>query len=48
MTKLVIGKPFNVKEMVGPVPNQNKINEVAKKLHEYELYLKEICEGGKK
>ena len=48
MTKLVIGKPFNVKEMVGPVMNQQKLNEVAKKLYEYELYLKEICEGGKK
>ena len=47
MTKLVIGKPFNVKEMVGPVMNQNKLNEVAKKLHEYELHLKEIYEGGK-
>ena len=48
MTKLVIGKPFNIKEMVGPVMNQQKLNEAAKKLYEYELYLKEICEGGKK
>ena len=48
MTRLVIGKPFDVKEKVGPVMNQNKLNEVAKELYEYELHLKEMCEAGKK
>ena len=45
MTRLVIGKPFNVKEMVGPTPSQDKLNQVAKQLHEYELHLKEMCES---
>ena len=48
MTRLVIGKPFDVKEKVGPVMNQNKLNEVANELYEYELHLKEMCEAGKK
>ena len=46
--KVVIGKPFNVKEMIGPVLNQEKLNQVAKELHEYELHLKELCEVKKK
>ena len=45
MTRLVIGKPFNVKEMVGPTPSQDKLNQVAKELHEYELHLQEMCES---
>ena len=45
MTRLVIGKPFDVKEMVGPTPSQDKLNEVAKKLHEYELHLQEMLES---
>ena len=44
MTRLVVGKPFDVKEKIGPVMSQTKINEVAKELYEYELYLEEICE----
>ena len=46
--RLAIGKPFNVKEMIGPVLNQEKVNEVAKQLYEYELHLKELCEVKKK
>lgn len=46
--KLVMGKPFNVKEMIGPTLNQDKLNQVAKELHDYELHLKEICEEKKK
>jgi len=45
MTRLVIGKPFNVKEMIGKTPTQEKMNQVAKQLHEYELHLKEMCES---
>ena len=45
MTRLVIGKPFDVKEKVGPTPSQDKLNQVAKELHEYELHLKEMCES---
>lgn len=44
MTKLVIGKPFDVKAKIGPVCSQEKINEVAKELFEYELKLQEMCE----
>ena len=44
MTRLVVGKPFDVKEKVGPVMSQAKLNEVAKELYEYELHLQEICE----
>ena len=47
MTRLVIGKPFDVKEKIGPVMNQAKLNEVANELYEYELHLQEICEGKK-
>ena len=47
-TRLVVGKPFDVKEKIGPVMNQNKLNEVAKELFEYELHLKEMCEAGRK
>ena len=46
--RLVVGKPFNVKEMIGPVINQVKINEVAEELRQYELHLKELCEVKKK
>ena len=48
MTRLVIGKPFDVKEKIGPVMNQAKLNEVANELYEYELHLQEMCEAGKK
>ena len=47
MTRLVIGKPFDVKEKIGPVMNQTKLNEVANELYEYELHLQEMCEGKK-
>ena len=46
--RIAIGKPFNVKEMIGPSLNQDKLNEVVNKLHDYELQLKEICEEKKK
>ena len=39
MTRLVIGKPFNVKEMVGPTPSQDKLNQVAKQLN----YISKRC-----
>ena len=42
-TRLVVGKPFNVKERIGPVMNQEKLNQVANELHEYELQLEKIC-----
>lgn len=38
-TRVAIGKPFNVKEFIGPVCSQNKINEASAKLHEYETFL---------
>ena len=44
MTRLVVGKPFDVKEMIGPTLNQEKLQEVAQQLFEYELYLKEMLE----
>lgn len=44
MTRIVIGKPFNVKEKIGPVLNQEKLNACAEELHQYELYLQELCE----
>ena len=47
MTRLVIGKPFDVKAKIGPVMNQTKLNEVANELYEYELHLREMCEGKK-
>lgn len=43
MTRIVIGKPFNVREKIGPTLNQEKLNEVANELHAYELQLKEMC-----
>ncbi|HHT67258.1 MAG TPA: 1-acyl-sn-glycerol-3-phosphate acyltransferase [Erysipelotrichaceae bacterium] len=43
MTKVVIGKPFYIKDLVGPILNLEKIKEAMKKLHEYELYLQELC-----
>ena len=48
MTRLVVGKPFNVREKIGPVLNQDKLNEVADELHAYELQLKEMCQRKKK
>ena len=48
MTRLVVGKPFNVREKIGPVLNQDKLNEVANELFEYELQLKEMCQRKKK
>ena len=47
MTRLVIGKPFDVKEKIGPRMTQDKLSEVAKELFEYELHLQEMCEGKK-
>ena len=44
MTRVVIGKPFNVKERIGPVLNQEKLKEAAKELYEYELELQKIGE----
>lgn len=46
--RVAIGKPFNVKEMIGPTLNQEKLNQVAKEIHDYELHLKELCEVKKK
>lgn len=47
-TRIVVGKPFDVKERIGPVLSQDKVNEVSKELHEYELYLQELSMEGKK
>ena len=47
MTRLVIGKPFNVKERIGPVLNQEKLNQVANELHDYELELEKMCKKPK-
>ena len=44
MTRVVYGKPFHVKDKIGPVLSQDKLNEVAKELHEYELHLQELYE----
>ena len=48
MTRLVIGKPINVKERIGPTINQEKIKELANELYEYELQLKALCGKEKK
>lgn len=42
MTRLVVGKPFNVKEKIGPTISQDKIQQVSQELYEYELELKEM------
>lgn len=42
MTRVAIGKPINVRELIGPVPNQAKINEVAQILCDYDTHLMEI------
>ena len=47
-TRLVVGKPFNVKEKIGPTLNQEKLNQVANELHAYELQLEEMCQKEKK
>ena len=47
-TRLVVGKPFDVKAKIGPVLSQEKMQEVAQELYEYELHLKEMCESRKK
>ena len=44
MTRVVYGKPFNVKDKIGPVLSQDKLNEVATELHEYELHLQQLYE----
>jgi 1-acyl-sn-glycerol-3-phosphate acyltransferase len=44
MTRIVIGKPFNVKEKIGPVLSQDKLNAVAEELRQYELHLQQLCE----
>lgn len=46
--RVAIGKPFNIKEMIGPTLNQEKLNQAAKEIHDYELHLKELCEVKKK
>ena len=48
MTRMVIGKPFDVKEKIGPALTQDKLNECAKELYEYELHLQELAEEVKK
>lgn len=48
MTRLVVGKPFDVKAKIGPVLSQEKLQEVAQELYNYELHLKEMCESRKK
>ena len=48
MTRVVIGKPFNVKEKIGPVLNQDKLNAVAEELRQYELHLQKLCEESMK
>ena len=45
--RIVFGKPFSVKEKIGPILNQEKVKEVAKELHDYELYLQSLCEEKK-
>ena len=42
MTRLVVGKPFNVKEKIGPTLTQEKLQAVSQELYEYELKLKEM------
>ena len=42
-TRMVVGKPFNVKEKIGPVLNQEKLNAVCEELRLYELELERIC-----
>ena len=44
MTRVVFGKPFHIKDKIGPVLSQDKLNEVAKELHEYELHLQQLYE----
>ena len=48
MTRVVIGKPFNVKEKIGPVLSQDKLNAAAEELHQYELHLQKLCEESMK
>ena len=47
-TRLVVGKPFNAKERIGPVLNQDKLNKAAEELHAYELELEKMCLEGQK
>ena len=44
MTRVVFGKPFHIKDKIGPVLSQDKLNEVAKELHKYELHLQQLYE----
>lgn len=44
MTRMVVGKSFNIKEMIGPVLTQEKVQKVSEELHQYELHLQELCE----
>ena len=44
MTRLVVGKPFDVKEMIGPTLTQEKLQAVAQELYDYEIHLKEMLE----
>ena len=48
MTRMVIGKPFNVKERIGPVLTQEKLQQVSEELYQYELHLQSLCEEKKK
>ena len=42
--RVVYGKPFHVKDKIGPTLSQDKLNEAAKELHEYELHLQQLYE----
>ena len=47
-TRLVVGKPFNVREKIGPTLNQEKLNKACEELHAYELELEKMCPKEKK
>ena len=48
MTRLVVGKPFNVKEKIGPTLTQEKLKAVSEELYQYELQLQAMCDEEKK
>lgn len=43
MTRMVIGKPIDVKSEIGPILTQEKIKQLSIKLHNYENQLMEMC-----
>ena len=47
-TRLVVGKPFNVKEKIGPTLTQEKLKAVSEELYQYELKLQAMCDEEKK